>query len=168
MPTLDDVDARWRQLSEEVISGMKEWRVQHPRATFQEIEAALDERLARLRARMLQDAALLSRADEGTQLTRTNSVDSPVEQVVIDRREIQSLREFTAKVAESIDTLEGERNFDKRRSIIALLDVQATLVVENGEKVVYVRCKVGEATLCINDNLIRACALSAVCRIRSG
>ena len=62
MPSLDDLDAHWRQLSEEVITGMKEWRVQHPQATFQEIETALDERLARLRARMLQDAALLSRA----------------------------------------------------------------------------------------------------------
>jgi len=67
MPTLDDVDADWRQLSEEVITGMKEWRVQHPRATFQEIEAALDERLARLRARMLQDAALLSQAANWTE-----------------------------------------------------------------------------------------------------
>jgi NADH pyrophosphatase NudC (nudix superfamily) len=61
---LDDLDARWRQLSEEVISGMKEWRLQHPKATFQEIEVAVDERLARLRARMLEDAALVSRAAE--------------------------------------------------------------------------------------------------------
>jgi RNase P subunit RPR2 len=62
MNTLDELDARWHQLSDEVITGMKDWRVQHPRATFQEIENALDTRLARLRARMLQDAALLSRA----------------------------------------------------------------------------------------------------------
>jgi YgiT-type zinc finger domain-containing protein len=50
----------WQALSEEVITGMKEWRLQHPRATLREIEAALDERLGRLRARMLQDAALAS------------------------------------------------------------------------------------------------------------
>jgi len=55
-----DFESAWRQLSEEVITGMKEWRLQHPRATFREIEAALDERLDRLRARMLQDAALAS------------------------------------------------------------------------------------------------------------
>ena len=41
---------------------MKEWRLQHPKATFQEIETALDERLGRLRARVLQGAALVSRA----------------------------------------------------------------------------------------------------------
>jgi hypothetical protein len=53
---------QWRELAEEVISGMAEWRLQHPTATLGEIEAALDARLARLRARMLQDAALASAA----------------------------------------------------------------------------------------------------------
>ena len=62
-----DVDRTWRELSEEVITGMKEWRLQHPRATFVEIEAVLDERLARLRARMLQDAALASIAADWKQ-----------------------------------------------------------------------------------------------------
>jgi hypothetical protein len=57
-----DFDQHWRALSEEVITGMKEWRLQHPRATLTEIEAALDERLVRLRARMLEDAALASAA----------------------------------------------------------------------------------------------------------
>lgn len=62
---IEDLDARWHALTEEVISGMKEWRWQHPKATFREIEAAVDERLSRVRARMLEDAALLSRAAEG-------------------------------------------------------------------------------------------------------
>lgn len=44
------------------MTGMAEWRVQHPRATFRQIETALDERLARMRARMLQDLALASTA----------------------------------------------------------------------------------------------------------
>ncbi len=57
-----DFDAKWDELAEEVMSGMKEWRLQHPRATFREIEQALDERLAKMRARMLQDAALASAA----------------------------------------------------------------------------------------------------------
>jgi uncharacterized protein with PIN domain len=51
---------------------MAEWRLQHSRATFQEIERALDERLDGLRARMLENAALASastdwqRGDETT------------------------------------------------------------------------------------------------------
>jgi hypothetical protein len=57
-----DFDQHWRALSDEVLTGMKEWRLQHPRATLSEIEVALDERLARLRARMLEDAALASAA----------------------------------------------------------------------------------------------------------
>ena len=59
---IEDLDARWHELAEEVMTGMRAWRGQHPRATFREIEAALDERLGRLRARMLEDAVLVSRA----------------------------------------------------------------------------------------------------------
>jgi predicted RNA-binding Zn-ribbon protein involved in translation (DUF1610 family) len=58
----DDFDAKWHELAEEVMSGMKEWRLQHPKATLREIEQALDERLGKMRARMLQDAALASAA----------------------------------------------------------------------------------------------------------
>lgn len=53
---------QWRELSETVLVGMQEWRKQHPRANMREIEKELDQRLARLRARMLQDTALESEA----------------------------------------------------------------------------------------------------------
>jgi hypothetical protein len=55
-------ERRWAALSEEVLTGMRDWRVQHPQATLREIEVELDERLAHLRARMLEDLALQSRA----------------------------------------------------------------------------------------------------------
>ena len=58
----EELEQGWRQQSEGVISGMAEWRAQHPRATLREIEEALDERLERLRAQMLQDTALTSPA----------------------------------------------------------------------------------------------------------
>jgi ribosomal protein L34E len=45
-------------LSDDILSGMHEWRLQHPDATLTEIEQALDQRWYRLRARMLQDLAL--------------------------------------------------------------------------------------------------------------
>ena len=57
-----DFDAQWEDWAEEVLSGMKDWRLQHPKATLRQIEAALDERLGKMRARMLQDAALASAA----------------------------------------------------------------------------------------------------------
>src|SRR5688500_16326524 len=45
-------------LSEDILSGMREWRLSHPDATLTEIEQALDERWYRLHARMLEDLAL--------------------------------------------------------------------------------------------------------------
>jgi hypothetical protein len=39
---------------------MAEWREQHPKATFREIGAEVDKRLAVLRTRMLSDAAIRS------------------------------------------------------------------------------------------------------------
>jgi hypothetical protein len=38
--------ARWRQLSEEIMAGIQERRLQHPKATLRKIEAAINERLA--------------------------------------------------------------------------------------------------------------------------
>ena len=57
----DDFDARWATEAGAVLSGFKEWRQAHPRATLVEIEAALDARLAVMRARLLEDAALAER-----------------------------------------------------------------------------------------------------------
>jgi YgiT-type zinc finger domain-containing protein len=59
-----DWEAEWQALSEEAYSGMADWRAAHPRATFAEIEAAVEERLAGLRTRMLERAALASAATE--------------------------------------------------------------------------------------------------------
>jgi hypothetical protein len=53
---------KWEESAEEALSGFREWRVQHPRATLTEIETALDERWARVRARVLSDTALASAA----------------------------------------------------------------------------------------------------------
>src|SRR6266508_1510396 len=63
----DHFDQCWWPLAQEVLTGMKEWRLQHPTATFSEIEAALDERRGRLRAQMLADAALASAAASWSQ-----------------------------------------------------------------------------------------------------
>src|SRR5436309_1822222 len=57
-----DLEKRWQQEVALVLTGVKEWRLQHPRASLDEIEAALDERWASARARLLQDLALVSAA----------------------------------------------------------------------------------------------------------
>ena len=58
----EEVAKKWRGESEEIISGMMEWRIQHPKATMAEIEAEVDKRLAGMRARMIADAALASQS----------------------------------------------------------------------------------------------------------
>jgi hypothetical protein len=55
-------DPTWDTLSHEILTGMREWRLQHPHATLREIEQTLDERWYRVRARMLEDLALQSEA----------------------------------------------------------------------------------------------------------
>ena len=52
----------WSQDAASVWTGMAEWRAAHPKATFGEIEAALDARLNQVRARVLADLALASTA----------------------------------------------------------------------------------------------------------
>ena len=60
---LERMEAQRCELVDDVVVGMRDWRAAHPRATFREIETALDERLQRVRARMLlEEAALASRA----------------------------------------------------------------------------------------------------------
>lgn len=56
----EEIKEKWRGKSEDIISGMLEWRIQHPKATFREIEAEVDQRLSELRVRMITDAALSS------------------------------------------------------------------------------------------------------------
>jgi predicted RNA-binding Zn-ribbon protein involved in translation (DUF1610 family) len=58
----DAIEARWQEEVAAVMVGMKEWRLQHPRASLREMEGALDEHWARMRARMLEDMALSSAA----------------------------------------------------------------------------------------------------------
>ena len=58
----DDFNHDWTDVSDDMLSGVYEWRLQHPKATLTELEAAIDERLARLRTKLLHDAALASPA----------------------------------------------------------------------------------------------------------
>jgi RNase P subunit RPR2 len=55
-------DAQWEPEIMAMLTGLREWRAAHPHATFAEIEAAVDDRLDELRARMVEEAAQASRA----------------------------------------------------------------------------------------------------------
>jgi hypothetical protein len=68
---------RWRRWSDEIRAGIEEWRLPHPQATLREIEAAVDERMAKLRVRMLQDVALASQAADVSQARALNLPKCP-------------------------------------------------------------------------------------------
>ena len=51
-------------LAAEIISGMKEWRTQNPKATFAEIERETMKRMAALQARLMAEIAQDSEARE--------------------------------------------------------------------------------------------------------
>jgi hypothetical protein len=53
---------RWSAMMLEVITGMAEWRQQHPKATLREIEMEMDLRWAYVRVGMAEDLALASTA----------------------------------------------------------------------------------------------------------
>jgi hypothetical protein len=55
---------KWQEQSIELITGMAKWRMQRAKATMREIEAELDRRLERVRAKMLEEAVLMSEARE--------------------------------------------------------------------------------------------------------
>lgn len=58
---MDESTQKQRQeLSEDTLSGLKEWREAHPQATFAGIETAVHERVSQLEARLQQDLALSS------------------------------------------------------------------------------------------------------------
>jgi hypothetical protein len=42
----EEFDRRWNKLAQEVLSGMRDWRVHHPTATLGEIQEELDKRMA--------------------------------------------------------------------------------------------------------------------------
>jgi RNase P subunit RPR2 len=56
--------------SDEIISGLRDWRSVHPQATFAELETVVNERLDGLRARLLHDLAMAS--------TAAGEVDRPI------------------------------------------------------------------------------------------
>jgi YgiT-type zinc finger domain-containing protein len=59
-----ELQAGWSGLSEAILEEVATWRAEHPKATFREIEAEIDQRLSALRAKMISDTANASAAAE--------------------------------------------------------------------------------------------------------
>jgi rubrerythrin len=56
----EEMEQQWQHKSQAAAKAMQEWRQAHPRATLAEIEAAVDEQMNQLRARMIEEVAQAS------------------------------------------------------------------------------------------------------------
>jgi len=65
-----------------------------------------------------------------------------LEAEMVTEDQVRSIQELAAGVADGLDAMGDD--FESRRRVIELLDVQATLTVEDGRKVVYAQCILGE------------------------
>ncbi len=50
------------------VLGMTQWRKEHPKATWAEIEAAVDERINQLRAQLIQDVVQMGETEEWSEI----------------------------------------------------------------------------------------------------
>jgi ribosomal protein S27AE len=96
MRAAQETEASWHTMTEEVLSALAEWRVQHPRATLRDIEQAVDERLAGVRARMVQDMALRSTQRDVGALPAAERPVCPHCGVVLEARGKQTRRLTTS------------------------------------------------------------------------
>lgn len=88
-------DSLWQQLTQDVTAEMRAWRLAHPKATLRAIELELDARLARMRARMLEDLAVTSSAADWAALPAAEvphcpACDQPLEDTGAKLRTLQT------------------------------------------------------------------------------
>ena len=79
--------------------------------------------------------------------TERNDLAAQLEAQTITDEQVTTITEFAQEVACGLE--EADRDLEARRQIIELLDVKVTLALEDGEKVAYVRCAVGNDALSI-------------------
>jgi site-specific DNA recombinase len=64
--------------------------------------------------------------------------------------EIRSLQEFAARIGKNLAEMDDD--FDAKRAIVDALDVQVTLTVEDGQRVLYARCIIAEYDCEVSHN----------------
>jgi len=75
-----------------------------------------------------------------------------LEAQLLTTEQIQTIQTFAAKVGENLEAMDGD--LAAMRALIAALDVQVTLIVEDGQKVVYARCIIGEGSCPVSQTII--------------
>jgi hypothetical protein len=90
---------------------------------------------------------------------------------VLSDEQIADIEAFCAQIRHGLEVA----TFEQKRQVIDLLDVRGTLAIENEEKVVYVRCLLGQQLLSVTRILplssigaieITPCAFRRMARYR--
>jgi len=76
-----------------------------------------------------------------------------IESVTLSDERLTNITEFAGQVAQGLKA--ADEHFEIRQQIIEELDVQVTVAVEQDEKVLYVRCFVGESRQCLESTSTR-------------
>jgi len=63
--------------------------------------------------------------------------------------QVQTITEFAEGVARGLEA--ADQDFEARRRVVEMLDVRATLAVEDGEKVAYAQCMLGDEVLSVRQ-----------------
>lgn len=146
--------------------GLREEQEKHEQANqpLRERQAVIDDLLTDNQARLgrLLDLYLSGDFDREMLTERKERLEGTIEALGVERaglvamiekqelneKQIKTIQDFASRVARGLGC--ADENFDARRRIILLLNVKATLAVEDGQKVVYVRCMLDEDTLLID------------------
>ena len=91
-----------------------------------------------------------------------DELNSNLETETLSENEIQQIREFAAQIAEGLEP--GNESFDGRQRVIELLDVGASLTVENDQKFIDVWCFLGRNKLPIEEPTSQNVARAKNCR----
>jgi multidrug resistance efflux pump len=93
-------------------------------------------------AKAQMDAAVGAVEKEHAELART------LEVVTVTREQMDHLHEYTQRIGEGI----AKADFEAKRKIVDLLETQVELEHQDGNRIVHVRCVLGEADLSIVSN----------------
>jgi site-specific DNA recombinase len=77
------------------------------------------------------------------------NLTSQINEQVVTEEQVHEIKAFAEQIAEGLEVAESD--FAARRRIIELLNVQGSIDIEDGERVVYLQCVLGESNVCISS-----------------
>lgn len=109
-----------------------------------ELEELRRRGLQRSEAKTFSDMERVEVTLDRLEATRARLV-SQLEKQSLTEQQIKDIQEFTDSLATDLDVI--RQDFKSRRRLIEMLDITVTCKVEDGQKVIYVHCRLGKDRL---------------------